>query len=249
MYVRTLTALICLMVCSHDPAAGDDGPMLFDFEAMQALKGRLAEHIWDVEVSPKPADAVMDPETVPRRFGQGVVIDVPQRGPRLLVSGDIARGWSRIEARATNGRRCTAASVRELEDLDIALIRCAEPLTGTPVFPLAADELAGPGSLVFSVDDPSGNMPSMYHGFLAGAAEAPLAAFQYTHLGGFWSYPLLNHRGELVALTLRRLRPQPDTLSLAVTCKQLRARLLVRRRLPEGPTRIRDTTRRPFHYQ
>ena len=89
----------------------------------------------------------------------------------------------------------------------------------------------------------------MYHGFLAGPAEAPLGDFHYTNVGGVMSYPLLSHRGELIALTLRRLRPQPDTLSLAVTCRQLRARLAIRRRDPEGPTRLRDSSRRPFHFE
>lgn len=248
MNVRLLITML-LWSCWIGGARAEDAPPLYDHAEMQALKLRLAEHLWEVEVLPKPADATVDPESVPRRSGQGVLIDVPQRGPRIIVSGDLARGWSRVTALASGGRRCTAQGIRQLEDVDIALIRCAEPLSSTPVVPLAPDELGAEGSLVFSVDDPTGTMPSLYHGFLAGPAEPPLADFQYVHLGGFWSYPLLNHRGELVALTLRRLRPQPDTLSLAVTCRQLRARLLVRRRNPEGPTRLRETTRRPFHYE
>ena len=249
MNTRLLTSLALLWTLGPLAAHGSEAPPLYDFAEMQKLKLRLAEHIWEVEVLPKPADATVEPESVPRRYGQGVLIDVPQRGPRLLVSGDLARDWARITARATGGRRCTAQRVRELEDVNVALIRCAEPLATPVPVPLAADEFGGEGSLVFSVDDPAGTMPSLYYGFLAGPAEPPLAAFQYTNLGGFWSYPLLNHRGELVALTLRRLRPQPDTLSLAVTCRQLRARLLVRRRAPEAPNRLRDTRRRPFHYE
>ena len=123
-----------------------------------------------------------------------------------------------------------------------------ESLEDSPPIPLAPDALAVEGALVFSVDNPAGSMPSMFYGFLAGPAEAPLGEFQITHIGGVWSFPLLNHRGELVGITLRRLRPQPDSLSIAVTCKQLRARLTLRRRSPEEPTRLRDSARRPFHY-
>ena len=238
--------LLVFMASAH--AIADEKPPLLSYKKMQELKVRLVDHLWEVEVLPKPGHPNMDPVSVPWRFGQGVALEVPGKGIRILVSGDLVRGWSRIELRATRDRRCTPEEVRWLEDLDVALIRCAEPLEGTRPVPLAADELGVEGALVFSVDDPAGSMPSMYHGFLAGPAEAPLGDFHYTNVGGVMSYPLLNHRGELIALTLRRLRPQPDTLSLAVTCRQLRARLTIRRRDPEGPTRLRDSSRRPFHY-
>ncbi|MFH1532284.1 MAG: serine protease [Pseudomonadota bacterium] len=239
--------LLALTVAGRSIA--DETPPLLDYGKMQALKLRLVDHLWEVEVLPKPEHPAMDPETVPRRYGQGVAIEVPQRGIWILVSGDLVRDWSHVEARATRGRTCALEELRALEDLDVALIRCRETLEETPPVPLAPDEIGVEGALVFSVDNPTGNMPSIFYGFLAEPAEPPLSAFHYTNIGGFWSAPLLNHRGELVALTLRRLRPQPDTLSIAVTCRQLRSRLTIRRRDPEGPTRIRTSTRRPFHFE
>jgi len=250
MDVRLLTSGICLsLVLATAAAVAEERPPLLDFQKMQALKLKLADHIWEVEVRPAPDHPDVDPETVPPRHGQGVLVDVPDQGPRLLVSGDLIRDWRSVTAGASRGRSCAAAAVRELAGLDVALIRCAEPLDGSRPVLLAPDELAVEGALVFSLDNPAGTAASIYHGFLAGPAEAPLAEFHYVHLGGTWSYPLLNHREELVALTLRRLRPQPDSLSLAVTCRQLRQGLAVRRRNPEGPNRLRSSERRPFYFE
>jgi len=231
------------------PTFADEGPPLLDYQKMQDLKLRLAGLLWEVEVLPKPDHPNIVPESVPRHYGQGVLVDVPLRGVRLLVSGDLVRGWSSLDAKASRARRCTPVEIREIKALNVAFIRCKEPLADSASVPLAPDEVAVEGVLVFSLDNPAGNMPSMYHGFLAGPAEAPLAEFHYTHVGGVCSYPLLNHRGELVALTLRRLRPHPDTLSLAVTCRQLRRHLTPRRRDPAGPTRLRESDRRPFHFE
>ena len=249
MTARTLTSGICLsLLLGLGAARADDKPPLLNYLKMQALKDRLAQVIWEVEVRPKASHPAIDPQSVPRRTGQGVVIEVPNQGPRLMLSGDLVRNWSRIEAQASGGRLCTPLEVTEIPRLDVVFVQCTEPLDPAVVVPLAPDDLAVEGALVFSVDDPTGKVASIYHGFLAGPAEAPLAEFHYVHLGGFWSYPLLNHRGELVAFTLRRVRPQPDTLAIAVTCKQLREMSRIRRREPEGPSRLRETTRRPFHY-
>ena len=238
-----------LLMLVSAPTFADEGPPLLDYQKMQELKLRLAGLLWEVEVLPKPDHLDIVPESVPRRYGQGVLVSVPQRGPRLLVSGDLVRGWSSLDAKANQARRCTPVEIREIEALNVAFIRCKESLADSTSVPLAPDEIAVEGALVFSLDNPAGNMPSMYHGFLAGPAEAPLAEFHYTHVGGVLSYPLLNHRGELVALTLRRLRPRPDTLSLAVTCRQLRRHFTPRRRDPAGPARLRESDRRPFHFE
>ena len=246
--MRRLVIPILILMTSAQ-SLGDERPPLLSYKKMQELKVDLVDHLWEVEVLPKPDHPNMDPETVPRRYGQGVPLKVPDQGVRILVSGDLVKGWSRIALRASRNRRCTPEEVRVLKDLDVALILCKEPLDGTSPVPLASDELGVEGALVFSIDNPAGNMPSMYYGFLAGPAEAPLAEFHYTNVGGVMSYPLLSHKGELIGLTLRRLRPQPDTLSIAVTCRQLRARMTIRRRQPEGPNRLRDTARRPFHYE
>jgi hypothetical protein len=214
---------------------------------MQELKERLADLLWEVEVVPAPDHPMVDPSSVQRRYGQAVLVDAPTRGPRLLVSGDLVRGWTRIDARRRGGAACSGEVAEELADLDLALIRCREPLAG-PVVPLAPDELAVEGALVFSLDNPAQALSSIYYGFLAGGMEPPLAEFHLVHLGGTWSFPLLSHRGELVAITIRRLRPQPDTLAMAATCLQLRRALTARRRGPEGPERLRESTQRPFYY-
>ncbi len=192
---------------------------LLDYHQMEELKGKIGNLIVSVEVAPKPLPG-MNPDYVPKRFGQGVCLQLPGGKKRILVSQFLVEDASSLRVRAHGGKWVKAEMDSHSKGLAVIFLRVDEEDWSCPLVSLAPPEMIREKALVFSVDNPE-EQPNIFWGFVESFAETPVNEFLLSTTGLPLSYPLFDSQGRLVALNLRVYADRPNVY-LAVSADQLR---------------------------
>jgi hypothetical protein len=197
MTIETLLLLVSLI--AHQPTSP-----LISYQAMEELKGKLAEVTVEVEAVLQVPDGA-DASIAPVMVGQGVCVADEMGKLRLVTSAFLVQNSSRLRVRTKAAPEWAAARLVRLdEDVGLAeLVTSAEAKNFCQAVAPATPLLEGAGGLVFSIDNPT-TWTSIFHGNLVGRAEPPLVKYLLAASGLPLGGPLYGPTGDFAALNLRR---------------------------------------------
>jgi hypothetical protein len=177
---------------------------LLSYQAMEALKETLADRTVEVEVVAKVPDGA-DPSIAPVMVGQAVCVADPSGRPHLVTSAFLVEASASLRVRCRQSPEWLPATLRRVDterglaELHAADFRCRRTPAATPA-------LESKDALVFAIDNPT-EWVSIFHGFLWGIADPPLADYLLASSGLPLGGPLFAADGSLVAINLRRYAP------------------------------------------
>lgn len=197
MTIQALLLLAALL--AHQPTSP-----LISYQAMDELKGQLAELTVEVEVKLQVPDGA-EPSIAPVMIGQAVCIADPTGTLHLVTSAYLVQNSSRLRVRSKDAPQWTAVAVVRLDEA-VGLAELASPGRPPACRPVVAatPHLEAPGGLLFSIDNPT-EWTSIFHGNFAARAEPPLGRYLLAASGLPLGGPLYGPTGQLAAINLRPL--------------------------------------------
>jgi hypothetical protein len=233
-----------LLLALSQTVQASEGSVLLSFQGMESLRQRIVGSLWELEARVIPTRSEFSRDTQISVVGQAVAFRHPVHGVVLMHSLDLTKGAEILVLKGPGNRSCTPRRRFQNEKLNLGFVECAEELVAGD-----APELAGAGGiepeLYFSVDNPRGQFPSIFHQQGRAFCEAPLYEFLCIPIGALFSSPLFDSEGRLAGITLRRLG-LASKLSITVSAAQLRALRFPPRRPPTLEDRPHPNLKRPF---
>ncbi len=177
---------------------------LISYQAMEELKGQLADLTVEVEVKLQVPDGA-EPSIAPVMIGQAICIADAAGALHLITSAFLVQNSSRVRVRSKQAPEWSTVTIARFdEEVGLAeLVTPGQSPACQPVQP-ATPHLEGPGGLVFSIDNPT-EWTNIFHGNFAGRADPPMGRYLLAASGLPLGGPLYGPTGHLAALNLRRL--------------------------------------------